>query len=142
MHPVATTGSRKNFVKSIGEASRLSGVTVETIRYYERENIIARTMRSESGRRLFASEDIVQLRFIRRARDLGFSLADIKALSGLGADAACSDAQEIGERHLEKVRAKIRDLKQLESALSQLVKTCRSGNPSCAMLDKLFEDQN
>ena len=129
-------------MKSIGEASRLTGVTVETIRYYERESIIAATARSHSGRRLFAPEDIAQLRFIRRARDLGFPLADIKALSGLrvDAEAACGEAQEIGERHLETVRAKIHDLKQLESALSQLVKSCRAGNPSCAMLDQLFDD--
>jgi len=143
MHPVATTGSRENSVKSIGEASKLSGIKIETIRYYEREGVIARTIRSGSGRRLFGSEDIAQLRFIRRSRDLGFSLADIKALSSLGVkeENACSDAQEIGGRHLENVRSKIRDLKELEAALAQLVSSCKAGDPSCAMLDELFQSQ-
>lgn len=127
-------------MRSIGEASKLSGIRIETIRYYEREGVIGQAMRSESGRRLFGSDDIAQLRFIRRSRDLGFSLADIKALSSLGAnqETACSDAQEIGGRHLENVRAKIRDLKKLETALAQLVKNCKAGDPSCAMLDELF----
>ena len=130
-------------MRSIGEASKLSGIGIETIRYYEREGVIGRTRRSESGRRLFGPDDISQLRFIRRSRDLGFSLADIKALSRLGGDGgnACSEAQEIGGRHLENVRAKLDDLKKLEAALVQLVENCKAGDPSCAMLDKLFDDR-
>lgn len=129
-------------MKSIGEASRLSGITIETIRYYEREGIIPRTSRTESGRRVFEVQAIAQLKFIRRCRDLGFSLADIKALSSLrlNEEAICSEAQAIGECHLEQVRTKIRDLEALETALAQLLTHCREGRPNCAMLDKLFED--
>ena len=127
---------------AIGEASRLSGVSIETIRYYEREGIIPRTPRTESGRRVFEVQAIAQLKFIRRCRDLGFSLADIKALSSLrlNEEATCSEAQAIGECHLETVKTKIRDLEALETALAQLLTHCRDGRANCAMLDKLFED--
>lgn len=129
-------------MKSIGEASKLSGITIETIRYYEREGIIPRTPRTESGRRVYETQAIAQLKFIRRCRDLGFSLADIKALSSLrlNEEATCSEVQAIGECHLETVRTKIRDLKALETALAQLLTHCREGRTNCAMLDKLFEE--
>lgn len=96
----------------------------------------------QSGRRVFEVQAIAQLKFIRRCRDLGFSLTDIKALSSLRLteEATCSEAQAIGECHLKKVRTKIRDLEALETALAQLLTHCREGRPNCAMLDKLFED--
>ena len=129
-------------MKSIGEASKLSGINIETIRYYEREGIVARPLRSDSGRRLYKANDIAQLRFIRRSRDLGFSLADVRVLADLRQreNATCSEAQVIGEKHLEQVRAKIADLRDLETALVKLIGRCKSGDPRCGMLGELFSD--
>src|SRR5262245_43942759 len=104
MHPVATTGSRNFPMRAItasraehmqiGELSRLSGVNVETIRYYERIKMLPSPRRSGSGRRVYAASELRMLAFIRRARELGFSLHEIRALLRLGAPgmASCNSA--------------------------------------------------
>ena len=129
-------------MKSIGEASKLSGIAIETIRFYEREGIVPPTERSESRRRLYGHEQIARLRFIRRSRDLGFSLNAIKSLLALRLDdqTTCSEAQDIGERHLETVKAKIADLLEHERTLVRHIGQCRSDNPSCGLLGELFEE--
>src|SRR3546814_1278083 len=103
---------------SIGEAARQSGVTVETIRYYERERIVPPPDRSASGRRLYDPAGIMRLRFVRRCRDLGLSIADIRTLLVFCEEGgnACSDVQAISERHLDEIRSRIADLSRLESA--------------------------
>lgn len=94
---------------AIGEASRLSGVSIETIRYYEREGIISKAGRTQSGRRAYSDAEISELRFIKRCRDLGFSIHDAVALRNL-ADApsdACETVEQLGRKHLSDVRAKL-----------------------------------
>ncbi len=124
----------------IGEAARRSGLTIETIRYYEREGIIARPGRTSSGRRAFAKHEIAELRFIKRCRALGFSLADAMAMRDLAhADAdSCGPAASLGKRQLDSVRAKIAELASLESALDELVASCASGKAHCPMLATLL----
>lgn len=126
---------------SIGEAARASGIAVETIRYYERAGVAPPPPRSTSGRRVYGSEDIGRLAMIRRCRDLGFSLADIRILLALAADhpAACTEVKALAEGHLAEVRRKQRDLAALERGLAELVSGCADGNRSCPALRALAE---
>ncbi len=125
---------------AIGEASRRSGVAVETIRYYEREGITAKPGRTASGRRAYTEAEIAALRFIKHCRDLGFSIPDAVSLRRLANEPAttCADAGQIGRAHLADVRAKLAELKRLEGALAELVANCDRGERLCPMLDTLM----
>ncbi len=135
----AITSSRaENF--PIGELSKHSGVNIETIRYYERIKMLPTPPRTASGRRVYGATDLRFLVFIRRSRELGFSLDEIRALLRLGAPAmaSCSEVKEIATRHLEDIRAKLRDLKKLERLLSKTVALCSGKTaPDCPVLDIL-----
>ena len=125
---------------AIGEASRLSGVSIETIRYYEREGIISKAERTASGRRTYSDAGISELRFIKRCRDLGFSIQEAVALRGLAnePEGACENVERLGRKHLSDVKTKISELQHLEKALAELVSNCEKGNPDCPMLDALM----
>lgn len=127
---------------SIGEAAKQSGVTIETIRYYEREGIVPPAERSANGRRRYGTEAIVRLRFVKRCRDLGFSISEVKTLLSLAADmdTNCAKVKTIGEAHLDAVRSKIADLRHLETALTELIVHCEAGRPDCPILKELFAD--
>lgn len=126
---------------TIGEAARRSGVGIELIRYYERTGVVAGPERSPAGRRQYSADEIHALRFIRRCRDLGFSLAEAKSLLGIATseELACGDAQSVGQLHLEGIRQMIIDLQQMETALVQLLLPCKAGQQRCSMLDTLLE---
>jgi MerR family mercuric resistance operon transcriptional regulator len=124
----------------IGKLSKRSGVKIETIRYYERAKILVPPPRTASGRRVYDVTDLRILVFIRRARELGFSLDDIRALLRLGGPekATCREVREIAAQHLDDVRAKIGDLKKLEQLLSKTVARCSGKTaPDCPVLDVL-----
>ncbi len=127
---------------SIGAASAMSGVNIETIRYYEREGIVPRPARTPAGRRVYGDAEIARLRFVRRCRDLGFPIPDIRTLLDLsaGSDAPCADVKALGERHLEGVRRKLDELAGLERALAELVERCDAGRTDCPMLNRLLAD--
>ncbi|WP_171131973.1 MULTISPECIES: MerR family transcriptional regulator [unclassified Ruegeria] len=127
----------------IGEASRQSGVGIETIRYYEREGIVPKPVRATNNRRMFSAHDVGRLRFLKKCRDLGFPLADTKTLLSLseGDEEDCRSVKELAELHIFNVREKINELKRLEAALNELTANCDSGNVSCPMLSKLRTDQ-
>ena len=129
---------------AIGEASKRSGVSVETIRYYEREGIVPKPGRAANGRRLYSDDEISELAFIKRCRDLGFSLPDVRALRSLSEsiDRACAEVAGLGERHLADVRSKIADLRKIETALQELVASCERGEAKCAMLETLLAEDN
>lgn len=124
----------------IGTLSRLSGVHIETIRYYERVKMLAPPPRTAGGRRIYGAHDLRILVFIRRARELGFSLDEIRALLRLGgpAKASCREVREVAAHHLEDIRRKLSDLKKLERLLAETVARC-SGRiaPECPVLDIL-----
>ena len=135
----AITSSRaENF--PIGELSKHSGVNIETIRYYERIKMLPAPPRTASGRRVYRTTDLRILAFIRRSRELGFSLVEIRALLRLGAPgmASCSEVKEVAAHHLEDIRSKLGDLKKLERLLARTVARC-SGKaaPDCPILDIL-----
>ena len=129
---------------SIGELSRLTGVHIETIRYYERVKMLPAPPRTTGGRRTYGANHRRTLGFIRRARDLGFSLDDIRTLLDLDGSgrASCAEVQEIAGHHLASVRAKLADLTRLEAVLSETVAQC-AGNltPVCPVLDILDNER-
>ena len=125
---------------SIGELSRQTGVNIETIRYYERIKMLPAPPRTESGRRAYGSNDRRALAFIRRGRELGFTLDEIRTLLDLGApgEAPCSQVKEVASRHLADVRAKLDDLARLEAILADAVARCTGDTaPACPVLDIL-----
>ena len=125
---VATTDSR-GYVMKIGAVSALTGCNIETIRYYERIGIIEAPPRRGSYRD-YAPADVDRLRFVRRGRELGFSLDEIQTLLGLAPSEmlSCATAQALAQQHLSTVRAKIADLQKIEQALSDLVARCEPGS--------------
>jgi MerR family mercuric resistance operon transcriptional regulator len=121
----------------IGELSRRSGVNIETIRYYERVKILPPPPRTASGRRVYDTTELRILVFIRRSRELGFSLDEIRALLRLGGPdkASCREVREIAARHLEDIQAKLSDLKKLERLLSKTIARCSGKTaPDCPVL--------
>jgi MerR family mercuric resistance operon transcriptional regulator len=125
---------------TIGKLSELTGVNIETIRYYERIKMLPSPPRSQSGRRIYDSTHLRTLVFIRRSRELGFSLDEIRALIRLGgpAKATCREVREIAAHHLEHIRARLSDLKKLERLLARTVAACSGRTaPDCPVLDIL-----
>jgi MerR family mercuric resistance operon transcriptional regulator len=124
----------------IGALSRRSGVKIETIRYYERVKMLAPPPRTVSGRRAYDATDLRILVFIRRARELGFSLDEIRTLLKLGGPekASCREVRDIAAHHLEDIRAKLADLRKLEHLLARTVARCSGKTaPDCPVLDIL-----
>ena len=119
---------------TIGKLSDLTGVNIDTIRYYEKIGMLPAPPRTESGRRIYGPAESCILAFIRRSRELGFSLNDVRALLRLRAPekASCREVREIAAHHLEDIRAKLNDLKKLERLLARTVARC-SGKaaPDC-----------
>ena len=135
----AITASRAEMLP-IGALSKRSGVNIETIRYYERVKMLAPPPRTASGRRVYHSTDLRILVFIRRSRELGFSLDEIRALLRLGGPekASCREVREIAAHHLEDIRARLVDLKKLERLLAKTVARCSGRTaPDCPVLDIL-----
>lgn len=122
---------------SIGEASRQSGVKIETIRYYEREGILPPPPRTASGRRLYDADGLARLVFIKRCRDLGFSIPDARALMSLATDGnnSCENVKPIAQSHLAKVEDKLAELVQLRNSLSSLISLCGDSTSVCPMLE-------
>lgn len=126
---------------TIGAAAKATGVNIETIRYYERVGLLPKPLRGEGGQRLFDEADQKKLAFIRRCRELGFPLADIRALLDLAATDArtCAEVKSLTERQLQIVRGKIADLRRMEDALRALAGNCDGGpSPDCPILAELF----
>jgi MerR family mercuric resistance operon transcriptional regulator len=117
----------------IGELSRRTGVNIETIRYYERIRMLLPPPRTASGRRVYGFVETRTLAFIRRSRELGFTLEEIRTLLALSAEngqSACAEVRELAAGHLADVRAKIRDLKAMERVLADAVQRCDAGEAS------------
>ena len=126
---------------TIGKLSKETGVKIETIRYYEKIALMPNPLRKESGHRVYEIDQVKQLKFIKRARELGFSLSDIREL--IGADNSspnCSDVFTLTQNHITSIREKIADLKKLEIRLSSIAKNCeRNNEPNCPIIDVLSD---
>ncbi|MFQ5764302.1 MAG: helix-turn-helix domain-containing protein [Rhodospirillales bacterium] len=127
---------------TIGALSRGTGVNVETIRYYERVGVLPPPPRSEGGHRIYGDQHLRRLNFVRRSRELGFSLDEIKHMLRLvdGGDVTCEQVREMALDHLHDVRDKIADLKRMERTLKDTAAQCEGGEtPDCPIIDVLFE---
>ena len=124
---------------TIGEVARRSGVNVETIRYYEREGLMPRPPRTTGGRRAYAPSDLNTLNFIRKAREIGFTLDDTRTLLALrGPNNDCADVKAIALKHLEAVRAQKCRILEAERMLSDAVARCPGGpTRGCSLLAML-----
>ena len=133
------TNSRAR-VFTIGELAAASGVHLETIRYFERIGLLARSQRTTGGHRLFSTGHLARLIFIRRAREMGFSPDDVRALLSLsdGELMSCGEVRLLAGSHLTRIRGKIRDLRRLERLLSSTVAKCTGGNvPNCPVIEAI-----
>ena len=125
----------------IGQIAKLSEVNLQTIRYYEREGLLPHAQRLASGYRVFSTEDVRRVRFIKRAQELGFALKDIKELLSLRQSngAGCSDVRGLARTKIADVERKTRNLQEMKRALSQLAAACPGKGPAgdCPILDSL-----
>lgn len=127
---------------NIGEAARATGVSAKMIRYYEEAKLIAPPGRTASGYRVYGASDIHALRFIRRARDLGFTVEQIAALMELWRDRsrASADVKRLALQHVAELEAKRREIDSMARALTQLAETCHGDHrPDCPILDELAQ---
>jgi MerR family mercuric resistance operon transcriptional regulator len=125
----------------IGELSRRTGCNIVTIRYYEQIALLPAPARSAGRYRVYDTSAVRRLAFIRRARELGFALDEVRTLLSLSADDGqdtCANVREVAERHLADVRAKIADLQAMEHILADAVRRCADGEvPGCPIIDAL-----
>jgi MerR family copper efflux transcriptional regulator len=128
---------------NIGEAARASGVSAKMIRYYEKIGLIPRAERRGSNYRTYGQQDVHTLRFIRRARDLGFPLARIEALLALwrDRDRASADVKAVALGHIAELAEKIAELEAMRQTLEHLAAHCQGDDrPNCPIIAELAAD--
>ncbi|MBI3711079.1 MAG: helix-turn-helix domain-containing protein [Proteobacteria bacterium] len=125
---------------SVGQLAERTGIKAETIRYYERIGLLPPSTRAANGHRHYAGDVVGRLIFVHRAREIGFTLDDVRALLHL-ADArepSCARVHDIAAAHLGSVRSKLTDLQAVESVLAEMVRACESGVlPGCPIIEAL-----
>lgn len=125
---------------TIGRVARQTGVPAKTIRYYEETGLIPAATRAPNGYRVYAERSVELLRFVKRARDLGFSIREVGDLLALWQDErrASAEVKALALRHLELVHKKIEELESLQRTLQHLVERCHGDDrPDCPILDDL-----
>jgi Cu(I)-responsive transcriptional regulator len=128
---------------SIGQAAKESGVSVKMIRHYEAVGLLPRVPRTFGNYRLYSANDVHTLRFIKRARSLGFSMKDIKGLLDLWNDKSRSSAsvRKIAGKHVDDLKRKIGELSAMANALEHLMHNCHGDKrPECPILDDLARE--
>ena len=128
---------------NIGEAAAASGVSAKMIRYYEQTGLIPAADRKDSGYRDYSDTDVHMLRFIRRARDLGFSVGGIAELLGLWRDRSrhSAEVKRLAEAHVAELRRKARELEAMAATLETLSNACHGDHrPDCPILADLADD--
>ena len=129
----------------IGEAARRSGMAAKTIRFYEEAGLIDPAQRSASGYREFDADDVRRLQFIHRARDLGFSVAEVRRLLSLWSDRERASAQvkQLALEHVARIEAKMLELRSMRDAILHLADRCHGDErPECPILDGLAGEEN
>jgi Cu(I)-responsive transcriptional regulator len=127
---------------SIGKLAEATGVKVETIRYYERAGLIAPPARTSGNYRSYGKADLARLRFVRRTRDLGFTLEEVRAMLDLAEqrDKSCATIDAIAAAHLQEVDRKIADLQGLRRELIKIIASCAGGTiGECRILESFGE---
>ncbi|MBL0141550.1 MAG: Cu(I)-responsive transcriptional regulator [Betaproteobacteria bacterium] len=132
--------ARREGFFNIGEAAEASGVSAKMIRHYEEIGLVPKAGRTQAGYRIYREADVHMLRFIRRSRDLGFTMKEIAGLLGLWQDKrrASADVKRLAGKHLADLDARIAELKGMRRTLEQLVHCCHGDErPDCPILDDL-----
>ncbi|MGJ7557407.1 Cu(I)-responsive transcriptional regulator [Variovorax sp. RB2P76] len=127
---------------AIGEAAQRSGVSARMVRHYEGLGLLPAVARTESGYRQYGEADIHTLRFIKRSRDLGFSMEEIAELVGLWHNRrrASASVKRIAQKHLGELEQRIADMQAMRNTLSHLVHCCHGdARPDCPILDDLSQ---
>ncbi len=128
--------------QTIGKVAQRTGCHIETIRYYEKEGLLPSPDRSAAGHRLFSCELVERLVFIRRSRELGFSMQEIRGLLAVvdGEQVSCEQVKQLADTHLADIHAKIGDLRKMEKTLSELSRQCSGKDiPECPIIEALQE---
>jgi MerR family copper efflux transcriptional regulator len=130
---------------TIGKVAHLTGVGVETVRFYERKGLIPEPPRRASGYRQYPRATVSRIRFIKRAKELGFSLKEIKELLSLRIDPAttCEDIRLRAEAKIADIEERVRTLQRMKKALVRLAAACRGRGPvsECPILEVLGEEE-
>jgi MerR family mercuric resistance operon transcriptional regulator len=126
---------------TIGQVARRAGVGIETVRFYERQGLLDEPARKESGYRQYEEDVVARLRFIKRAKELGFSLKEIKELLTLRVDptTTCAEVRSRAEAKIADIQGKIEALQRMKKALKKLTQTCSGRGPvnECPILEAL-----
>ncbi len=140
--PVDPDAARTAGYCTIGEAAKATGISAKMIRYYESVGLIPEAARTFTGYRMYGSDDLHTLRFIRRARDLGFSIEQIKTLLSLWQQQRPSaEVRRVALGHIAKLEQKIQALDAMRQTLLHLVEHCHGDHrPSCPILEELARD--
>ena len=140
---IEMSGARREGLLNIGEAAKASGVSAKMIRHYEEIGLMPRAGRTAAGYRVYRETDVHGLRFIRRARDLGFTMREIEALLGLWRNRrrASADVKRLATIHVAELDARIAELQGMRRALQDLLNCCHGDDrPDCPILDDLAGD--
>ena len=136
------TAARSGEPLTRGALAARIGCNIETIRYYERVGLLPPPPRSAGGHRLYGEGLVRRLNFVRRTRDLGFSIEEIRELLRLvdGGNYTCREVEKLARDHVREIRRKITDLRRLERVFETMVAQC-SGDavPDCPIIDALFD---
>lgn len=127
---------------TIGQAAKRTGLSAKMIRHYEEAGLLHKTNRTDAGYRLYNSEQLQQLSFIKQARTLGFSIAQISSLLDLWRDPNrnSKEVKQLTELHLDEIKQKIAELQQMQKVLQQLADSCCGDDkPQCAILEGLIK---
>jgi MerR family transcriptional regulator, copper efflux regulator len=125
---------------NIGEAAAASGVSAKMIRYYESIGLVPNVVRTQAGYRVYAESDVHTLRFIRRARDLGFSVEQMETLLALWSDRtrASADVKRVAAAHITELERKMREIEGMAKTLRHLVHNCHGDSrPDCPIIEDL-----
>ncbi len=124
---------------TIGKVARAAGVNVETVRYYQRSGLVPEPPRPAGSVRRYSEETVARLRFIRRAQELGFTLAEIRRLLALGDPQSCGKARALAADKLALVRSRVADLERMRAALESLIERCDAvhGRVACPIIETL-----
>jgi Hg(II)-responsive transcriptional regulator len=131
---------------NIGQIAKQTGVTVETIRFYEKQGLIATPKRSDAGYRQYPSETVKRIHFIQHAKEVGFTLKDIAELLALRQKpgTSCGDIKLRATQKIEEIDQKIQDLKRIREALGRMILKCRGRGAlsECPILEELELDES
>lgn len=135
---LGTESTMESAEYTIGRLAKEGGVSVETVRYYQRRRLLAVPARRAGGFRYYGAETLERLRFIRRAQAIGLALEDVRELLGLDRKRACGTTRALAAQRLQLIERKLKDLTVLRDALAGLVHECdERGGPTCPILTRL-----